>query len=127
MASSEERLQILKMLEEKKITAQEASELLDAIEAGNEEIKVDKKTNAKWMRIKVLAEDGKVKANVNLPISLVNVGMKIGKKFEPKLGDADLSGINIEEILELVKQGAEGKIIDVYDEKSNTKVEISVE
>lgn len=127
MASSEERLQILKMLEEKKITAQEAAELLDAIEAGNEEIKVNKKTSAKWLKIKVYTEDGKVKKNIRLPISLMQMGLKIGKKFDSKLADADLTAFNMEEIMELVKQGAEGKIIDVYDEEGKTKVEISVE
>ena len=128
MGSNEERMQILKMLEEKKITAQEASELLDAVEKGNEPLNITKKTTgAKWLRIKVLAEDGKVKANVNIPVSLVDVGFKIGKKFDSKLQEADLGGIDMKDIIEMINQGAEGKIVDVYDENSKTTVKIYVE
>jgi len=128
MVSNEERMQILKMLEEKKITAQEAAELLDAVGRDSEPLNISKKTtDAKWLRVKVLAEDGKVKANVNIPVSLVDVGLKIGKKFDPKLQETDLGGIDMKEIVEMIKQGAEGKIVDVYDEKSKTTVEISVE
>jgi hypothetical protein len=128
MVSNEERMQILKMLEEKKINAQEAAELLEAVEKGSEPLNISKKTTgAKWLRVRVLAEDGKVKDNVNVPVSLVDVGLKIGKKFDPKLQDADLGGIDMNEIVEMIKQGAEGKIVDVYDEKSKTTVEIYVE
>ena len=128
MVSNEERMQILKMLEEKKITAQEAAELLDAVGRDSEPLNISKKTtDAKWLRVKVLAEDGKVKANVNIPVSLVDVGLKIGKKFDPKLQETDLGGIDMKEIVEMIKQGAEGKIVDVYDEKSKTTVEIYVE
>ena len=127
MGSNEERMQILKMLEERKITAEEASELLEAVGEGSEDVRVQKKTGAKWVRIKVLAEDGKVKANVNLPVSLIDVGLKIGRKFGHGLEDTDLSGINIDEIIGMIKDGAEGKIVDVYDENSKTTVEIFVE
>lgn len=127
MSMSEEKLQILKMVEDKKITASEAAELLEAVEKGSEEIQINKNMKAKWLRIKVLAEDGKVKANVNIPLSLVDVGLKIGKKFEPKLNDINLSGIDIDAIFDLIKQGAEGKIVDVYDENSKTNVEVYVE
>ena len=126
MSMSEEKLQILKMVEEKKITAAEAAELLEALENGSEDLQINKKMKAKWLRVKVLADDGEIKANVNIPLLLVDVGLKIGKKLEPKLKD-DLSGIDIEEILDLIKQGAEGKIIDVYDENSKINAEIYVE
>ena len=127
MNMSEEKLQILKMVEEKKITAAEAAEVLEALENSSKELQINKKMKAKWLRVKVLADDGKVKANVNIPLSLVDVGLKIGKKFEPKLNDVNLSGIDMDEIFDLIKQGAEGKIVDVYDEKSKTNVEVYVE
>lgn len=127
MSMNEEKLQILKMVEDKKITAAEAAELLEAVEKGSEEIQINKKMKAKWLRVKVLAEDGKTKANVNIPLSLVDIGLKIGRKFEPKLNDVDLSGVDIDEIIDLIKQGAEGKIVDVYDENSKTNVEVYVE
>ena len=38
-----------------------------------------------------------------------------------------LEQINFEEIIEAVKNGAEGKIVDVEDEETQTKVEVYVE
>jgi len=122
----DERMQILKMIEDGKVTASEGLELLNAVELGKEEIKKDK-TTAKWLRVRVLAEDDKTKVNVNLPLSLVDVGLKLAMKFSPELQDESLKDIDFEEILEAIKNGAEGKIVDVYNEEDSTTVEVFIE
>ncbi len=122
----DERMQILKMIEDGKVTASEGLELLNAVELGKEEIKKDK-TKAKWLRVRVLAEDDKTKVNVNLPLSLVDVGLKLAMKFTPELQDESLKDIDFEEILEAIKNGAEGKIVDVYNEEDSTTVEVFIE
>ncbi len=120
----EERMQILEMVEEGKINTTEAMELLDALER-NQEIKPKKEV--KWLKVRVRTMDDKPKANVNIPISLVDVGLKLAKKFDPKLKESGLDQIDIKEILEAVKNGAEGKIVDVEDEENQTKVKVYVE
>ncbi|EKQ51972.1 MAG: hypothetical protein B655_1982 [Methanobacterium sp. Maddingley MBC34] len=121
----DERIQILEMVEEGKISTSEATELLDALEGNQVEIKP--KTHAKWLKIRVNTMDDNPKVNVNIPVSLVEVGLKLAKKFDPKLEEAGLDQIDLDEILEAVKNGAEGKIVDVEDEENQTKVQIYVE
>ena len=124
-----EKLAILKMVEEGKITVDEASKLLQAIEDKNEEFAIVSKKQertAKWIRIRVIEENG-TKLNVNLPIALVDIAFKIAKAsdsdFNVKLGNIDL---DIDSVIKMIQDGAEGKIVDV-DTSDGTKVEIVVE
>jgi hypothetical protein len=123
--STDERMQILEMVEEGKISTKEAMELLDALEINQEEI--TPKKDAKWLKVRVRTMDDNPKVNVNIPISLVEVGLKLAKKFDPKLEESGLEEIDLDEIIEAVKNGAEGKIVDVEDEENQTKVKIYVE
>ena len=122
---SEERMQILEMVEDGKITAAEAMELFAALERNDQEI-VPKK-DAKWLKVRVYTMDDKPKVNVNIPISLVDVGLKLAKTYDPKLKDSGFDNLDIEEIIEAIKNGAEGKIVDVIDEEEQTKIKVYVE
>ncbi|KAF5086447.1 SHOCT-like domain-containing protein [Methanobacterium aggregans] len=122
---SEERMKILEMVEEGKLNTSEAMELLDALEG--DEIEIKPKTDAKWLKIRVKTMDDNPKVNVNIPLSLVDVGLKLAKKFDPKLEQSGLDQIDLDEIIEAVKNGAEGKIVDVEDEENQTRVKIYVE
>ncbi len=127
-----EKLTILKMVEEGKITVEEASKLLQAVEDKKEEFALVTKSNensertAKWIKIKVLDEDG-TRVNVNLPIALVDVAFKIAKasdsNFDVKLGNVN---VDIDAIIKMIQEGAEGKIVDI-DSSDGTKVEIVIE
>jgi len=135
MSLKEERMQILTMLEEGKITAEEAAQLLSAMEDGVKTQKValspgSTGQKARWLRIRVTDEArGKEKVSVNLPIGLlnaglINAGVKIGARFVP-----ELEGIETDEITEAIeafKNGISGKIIEVHDEDGE-HVEIFVE
>lgn len=122
---SEERMQILEMVEEGKINASEALELLDALERNQQEI--IPKNDAKWLKVRVRNMDDTPKVNVNIPLSLVDVGLKLAKAYDPKLKDSGIDQIDIEEVIDAVKNGAEGKIVDVEDEENQTKVRVYVE
>jgi len=122
---SDERIQILEMVEEGKINTAEAMELLNALKRNQEDI-IPKK-EAKWLKVRVKTMEDETKVNVNIPIALVDVGLKLAKTYDPKLKESGLDKINIDEILDAVKNGAEGKIVDVEDEESQTKVLVFVE
>jgi hypothetical protein len=126
---NEEKLKILKMIEDGIITANEGAQLLNAIDDPAEMQTAAKKggSNAKWLRVKVLGtENGvKTKVNVNVPIALVETGLKIGKHFHKDI-EASMQGIDITEILELIKNGAEGKIVEVESDNGDI-VEVYVE
>ena len=124
MSTSEERMQVLKMVEKGQITAEEGAKLLEAIEAaGSKEQAKPGSAQSRWFRIRVTdMRTGKSKVNVNIPMSLVNVGMRLGAKFAP-----EVSGVEMEEIMNAVKEGASGKIVDVEDDEDGEHVEIYVE
>ena len=122
---SEERIKILEMVEEGKIDASEAMELLSALERNQEEIVP--KNDAKWLRVRVKTMENESKVNVNIPLALVDVGLKLAKTYDPKLKESGLDKIDIEEIMEAVKNGAEGKIVEVEDEENQTRVKVYVE
>lgn len=124
-----EKLAILKMVEEGKITVEEASKLLQSIEDKKQELAIITNTGertAKWIKVKVIDDEG-TRVNVNLPIALVDVAFKIAKasdsNFDVRLGNIDL---DIDAIVQMIKDGAEGKIVDI-DTSDGTKVEIVIE
>jgi hypothetical protein len=124
MATPDERMKILKMLEEGKLTADEASRLLKALSKGVSETgPAAQDSDSRWMRIRVTDLDGgRAAVNVNLPMRLVNVALRLGAQFIPEDEDIDL-----DELAEALKAGLTGKIVDVIDEEEGRKVEIYVE
>jgi len=122
MASNEERMQILKILEAGQITAEEAEKLLEALDASTSgEPEMGRQAN--WFRVRVTdMQTGRSKVNLNIPMGLVNVGLKIGAHFAPDMEDLDL-----EEVIEAIRSGVQGRIVDVEDEEEGERVEIFVE
>jgi len=124
MATPEERMRILKMLEEGKLSAEEAARLLKAFGKPRPERRtVPPGSEAKWLRVRVTdLKSGRSSVNVNLPMSLVNVGLKLGAQFVP-----DTEGIDFRQIQEALRAGLTGKIVDVEDVDEGQRVEIYVE
>ncbi|MBN1220959.1 MAG: hypothetical protein JXM69_18700 [Anaerolineae bacterium] len=130
MTLAEERMQILKMLEEGKITADQAANLLAALDTGMTREKTvtapGTLEKAKWLRVRVTDQQtGKQKVSVNVPVSLVNVALKIGANFVPELGEMESN--QIMDAIEAIKSGAHGKIVDVEDDQGGERVEVFVE
>jgi hypothetical protein len=126
MTTVEERMQILKMIEDGKISAEEGAKLLQALNAKSERRKtapIGGSGEPRWFRVRVTDLDtGKNKVNVNIPMGLVNVGIKMGARFAP-----NVEGLNYEEIADAIRSGAQGKIVDVVDEDDGERVEIFIE
>jgi hypothetical protein len=127
MATSEERMKILKMVEEGKISAEDGSKLLAALSESRKSAAppaaVGLGAEARWFRVRVTdLATGKTKVNVNIPMGLVNVGIKMGARFAP-----GLEGEQMEAVAEALRSGAVGKIIEAIDEEDGERVEIFVE
>jgi hypothetical protein len=128
MATTDERMQILKMIEAKQITAEEGAKLLAALgehdRAESANVKPSPMTSGKWFRVRVTdLKSGRRKVNVNIPLGLVDVGLKMGAKFAP----AGLEGLDMQQIINAIKAGGEGKIVDVEDEDDGEHVEVFIE
>ena len=124
MATNDERIKILRMIDEGKITAEEGARLLATL---SESRKPPRKPSvrsasggARWLRVRVTdTVTGKAKATVSLPIGLIDAGLNIASKYAPDVA--------FDELVEAINAGAEGKIIDVYDEEDEEHVEIFIE
>jgi hypothetical protein len=126
MATAEERMRILRMIQEGKITAEEGARLLTALKDSRSKPPrpgpglSDKRG---WLRVRVTdMATGRTKVNVNLPLGLMDAGLRIGAQYAP-----ELHGLDLEQIISEVKAGASGKIIDVMDEEDGEHVEIFIE
>ena len=128
MANSEERMKILKMIEEGKISADEGSKLLSALSGARKGVTAPSRpsgmgSSARWLRIRVTdVRTGRSKASVQIPLALVDAGMKIGAHFAP-----EVEGVDMSNVMEALRMGVTGKIIDVVDEEDGEHVEIYVE
>jgi hypothetical protein len=122
MATAEERMKILKMIEEGKLSAEEGARLLAALSSGSRTGSVSG-SGAKWLRVRVTdVNTGRSKATVQIPLSLIDAGMKIGAHFAP-----EIDGVNMDQLMEALRTGLTGKIIDVVDDEDGEHVEIFVE
>lgn len=122
-----ERLQILNMIQDGKITANEGAKLLEALENNFDTVNGNiKDKKAKWLKIKVLDPEDGTKVNITLPISLINLGVKLASKFSPEFKEAGLTEDDMAEIFDAIKNGEIDKIIDV-DSGNGEKVEIVIE
>jgi hypothetical protein len=78
----DEKLKILKMVEEGKISSDEAHKLLEALEAKP----IENKAKGKWLKVRVF-ENGAQKVNVRIPLKLIRILAKAGGKINISLPD----------------------------------------
>ena len=123
--TNEERLKILQMLEEGKISAEEATTLLRALGGGRRAAPgtSDPGGERRYLRIHVTdMTSGRSKVNVTLPMGLVSAGVRIAERFAP-----EIEGFDLQELEELLVSGVGGKVVEVADEEEDELVEIYVE
>jgi hypothetical protein len=127
MATTEERMKILKMIEEGKLSAEDGAKLLAALSEGRHASSAQAAARATgaghWLRIRVTdIATGRSKASVQIPLGLIDAGMKIGAHFAP-----EVEGVDMSNVLNAVRSGMTGKIIDVTDDEDGEHVEMYVE
>ena len=123
MATTEERMKILKMIEEGKLSAEEGARLLAALTNRSGIPGAVTSSGARWLRVRVTEiGTGRPKASVQIPLALMDAGMKIGAHFAP-----EVEGVSMDQLMEALRSGMTGKVIDVTDDKDGEHVEIFVE
>lgn len=125
---NEEVLRVLKMVEEGKISADKAKELIDALDGLNSASVSDTKIvlseqknyEDKFLRIKVLSAEGD-KVNVQLPIKIIKEIIKITGKLPIKTEGLD--GIELEQLVNTIVTCLDnevmGEIVDVTSSKGD--------
>lgn len=131
MATSEERLKVLKMVQEGKITPEMAAELLKALDSSAKKPIQDDTSNVvfpgrdggKFFRVRVTDTDtGRTRVNVRLPLGMVNAGVRMGMRFSP-----EVEGLDAAKLAEALARGETGQIMDIYDDEDGEHVEVYIE
>jgi hypothetical protein len=118
----DESQRILKLLEDRKITADEAARLLDALGDGGGA----GAGSAKFLKVRVYDKSsGHAKVNVTLPVGLVRWGLQ----FMPESARIQLNEhhVDFEQVVDALNQGFSGKLVDVESEEGNERVEVYLE
>jgi len=148
---SNEKMKILEMIQEGKLTAAEGMDLLKAVEEGDlKEESFRKPENGiakmggspygdRFLRIRVVGEKA-LKVNVNVPFSLIRSASKLiiyamsfipaEKRTELEQKGLDLQALDVEGLIRLVEESVDGKIVDVETAdpvEGRIKVEVCVE
>ncbi len=126
MVTSEERMKILKMINDGKINAEEGSQLLSALSQRSDKSRKTAKRSLAGQMLRVRVTDmstGKAKVNVNVPMRLVDAGINIAAQFIPEMENAQM----LEAVKEALSENMSGKIVDVIDEEDQEHVEIFIE
>jgi hypothetical protein len=128
MTTSEERMRILQMIQEGKITAEEGAKLLEALGKSKRPPIPPRPPHpsgrdARLLRVRITdLKTGKTKVNVNIPMGLVNVGIRLGARFMPTSADVDF-----DEIMAAIDAGTTGKVVDVEEVEEGERIEVWIE
>lgn len=125
---NEEILRVLKMVEEGKIDADKAKELIDVLNGSNTKsdnyaqivLNANKNYEDKFLRIKILSAEGD-KVNVQLPIKIIREILKVTGKLPIKTEGLD--GLDIDQLINTIitclDNEVMGEIVDITSNKGD--------
>lgn len=126
--TGDDRLEILRMVAEGTVTADEAAKLLDALDqaergrgpASAQRMAGPGQDRARQLRIRVSSsKDGKSRVNLVVPLNVVDAGISVARRLAPR------RLVNAEAIRDAVMSGIRGPIVDI--DENGERVEIIVE
>ena len=134
----QEGLEILEMVKDGRVSPEQGAQLLDALKAPTSGALAPGQSRPQFIRVRVHVQEGdreKVAVNSNIPIALAEVALKMaeGAKITRDgetivLSDflKQMGGVNLADILQMVREGAEGKLVDVDVADGDQKVKVEV-
>ena len=130
----EAKAKILRMLEEGKVTADQAARLMDAVDVASPAAPAPSAGKTpKWLKIQV-QEGGHDRPNVNItvPFALLRIGLKlapIGMRFAPPdaqekiaASGVDLSNLDLDAITQAFGELGEYPLVDIDDDGERVKI-----
>jgi hypothetical protein len=116
------------MIQDGVISAEDGIRLLDSLEQSVKREKDGQPVEevgraAKFFRVRVTdTNTGKARINVRLPVSVLSAGMKMGARFS-----TEIQGLDPSDLMQIIREGTIGKIVDVFDDKDGEHVEVFLE
>ena len=120
-ASTDERIRILRLVESGNVTAEEAARLLDSLQVKQEHTVERKRNRIVRVRVTNLANN-RQKANVTVPVSLIDVGLRLATRLVPQI-----RGSALEDLLYAIENGTTGRLLDLQDLEEGERIEIYAE
>jgi SHOCT-like domain len=120
-ASTDERIRILRLVESGNMTAEEAARLLDSLQVKQEHTDERKRNRIVRVRVTNLANN-RQKANVTVPVSLIDVGLRLATRLVPQI-----RGSALEDLLHAIENGTTGRLLDLQDLEEGERIEIYAE
>jgi hypothetical protein len=121
MASSAERMTILRMVEQGKISAEDGARLLAALDKGQE---AESRTRpnvfdtSRLLQVRVTdLMTNRQKVNVNVPVGL----FQLAWRWLPPAAQEQ-----VEVVQQAIERGANGRLVEVVDQDSGVRVEITL-
>lgn len=116
---------ILKMVQEGKLDADKAAELIEAIKTKEESMESKPKTE-KMLKIKVITADDSEKVNVKFPIKFIKASLKAFGKMPINIDGDSENKIDMQAISDAIENDIDGKIVECCTKKGDN-VEIVIE
>ncbi len=142
MATNQERMRVLRMVEEGKITSEEGVRLLAAMGAdparrgsrGARGAAPPRRSSERGphsaghsVRLRVTdTASGDARLNITLPRGVVDFLLRAGRHAAP-VEWVELAGIDLEELSMALSGGARGRVVDYYDPDEGQRVEVIIE
>ena len=121
----EDQLKILKMIEAQTISADEGAALLQGMAHNDTQTANNHEADeaARWLRVQITdTRDGSACVQVNIPIGLIDVSLRMGARFVPTLDEAAYA-----ELIEQTQKCPPGTTFEFFDEARSEKIELTVE
>lgn len=125
-ASKEERDRILHLIESGQVTATQAAQLLDALELERDgQSRPGERPRERLIRIRATSNNARLQKQLitaTLPLSLLRISLHLGVRVLPQISESTL-----DELLHVVEQGINGRVLDLQDIEKGERIEIFVE
>ena|SRR2546426_12820731 len=121
--SKDERDRILQMIETGQVTAEQAAQLLDALETESD--RPHERIRGRTLRVRATSLNArmqKVHMTATLPVSVIKACLRLGARLIPQLSNSTL-----EDLLRTIENGATGRVLDLQDLEKGERLEIFVE
>lgn len=124
---NEEIMRILKMVEEGKLNADKAKELIDVLEQQNEQVIVVKDYDNKMLKVNIESHEGD-EVKIKLPVKVIKTIIKATGKL-PMMSN-NMDGINMDELMDIISNSLDsavmGEIVNISSAEGD-EVKVLVE
>ncbi len=126
----DERLSILKMIETGRVTAEEGLRLLEALDAPRREAGEREPRPREPRNVRVLVTDlasGRRLSQAAVPVALVELALRLATRGASRSVSIGGKPVDAGLVLEAVRRGADGRILDLTNDEENVRVEVFLE